>query len=819
MPSALAAQTTTRTSNLPVPRTPLIGRERELAAVRELLARSDVPVVTLTGPGGVGKTRLALQVAWEVAGDPSASSEPALSNAKGQAFADGLVFVPLAALADPALVVPTVAQAVGVRPVEGQPADEALRAYLRDRELLLVLDNIEQVAEAASPIAGLLEAAPGLTVLATSRGPLRVHGEHELAIPPLSLPPAPRRSRPLTAADLADSEAVQLFLQRARAVDPSLTLTDANAATIAEICLQLDGLPLALELAAARGKLLSPQAMLARLTNRLSLLTGGGRDVPPRQQTMRNAIAWSYDLLTPEEQALFRRLSVFAGGFTLEAAEAVCGQSTVDRRQTTADRAPVDRRLSTVDSVIDGLAALADHSLLRRVEGADGEQRIVMMGTIREFAAAELAGSGEEAEVRAAHAAYYLALAEQGTDRSRREDQREWFDLLVGDLDNLRAVLGWYYEQGDAERMLRVLVALAPLWSARGYVAEGRQWVERGLRMPGATTAPDLIEAVRAGSWLAGYQGDSQRATDLAEEALGLARKLGHPAAIVKSLSTLGGAAFRLGDLARAREHWEGALAQADRGDDDDLVAAVLINLAVLAVEQRDDDRAEALVRRAKSTRRYARDPLLACVSAIHLAEISRRRGDMAGAIAYVRQALAIAFDLKHNVGIVGSLSTIADLARQHDPVRAARLLAAGDAVREEAGFTLGALGDRELDEIWGALRSRLSQADLDSARVDGRALPLESAIHEALDLLDDLEQDVSVAPAIANLPAEAASLTPREREILYLVADGRTNQDIADALSISLRTVQTHVANILAKLGLNSRAAVAAYAVRHGLV
>jgi predicted ATPase/DNA-binding XRE family transcriptional regulator len=467
-------------TDLSAPLTPLVGREEYVVAVRSLLQEGGARLVTLTGPGGVGKTRLALEVA----------------GAEGDRFADGTVFVALAPVLDPDLLVPTLAQAVGLREAGGKPVRELLYGYLGDRRLLLVLDNFEHLLGAAPEVADLLAACPSLQILATSRAPLRLRGEQEYPVEPL---PVPDLARVPAVEDVSGVPSVRLLVERAGEASPGFGLTQHNAAAVATICRRLDGLPLALELVAPRLKLLPPTALLARLDEALPLLSGGPRDLPERQRTMRDTVGWSHELLPAGRQALFRRLSVFAGGFELPAAEAVGG-----------------------GSAFEGLSALLENSLVRPDAGpSDGaEPRFTMLETVRAYALERLQESGEGDEIRGRHAAYYLGLAERATPELEGGGQASWLERLEREHDNLRAALGWLLGHDEPDRAARLAAATWLFWVVRGHAGEGQMWLERALAS-GGLTGDDRAKTLGAISLLLLAKGEIGRMSDVVEEAIG----------------------------------------------------------------------------------------------------------------------------------------------------------------------------------------------------------------------------------------------------------------------------------------------------------
>src|SRR5437868_24839 len=483
-----------RPTNIPVQRTRFVGREKEVAAAKELLLRQDVRLVTVTGPGGIGKTRLAVEVARGLI----------------ERFPGGIHFVPLSSLSDPGLIASVIVQTLGIREVGGQSPLEILKKNLQDSlhaPMLLLLDNFEHVIQAAPTVAELLGIAPDLKILVTSRAALHVYGEHEFPVPTLAVPDS--RSMPPVEV-LSQYPAVALFIQRAVAAKPDFELNRENALAVTEICARLDGLPLSIELAAARVKVLSPSSMLTRLASRLQLLTGGARDLPTRQQTLRGAIDWSYDLLSAAERKLFRRLSVFVGGCNLESVEAVC-----------------DTKSDLDLDLLDGMASMVDKSLLQQVEQANGESRFVMLETIREYALEKLEASGEEALTKRAHAAYSLVLAEEEPTEQSGAEGAEWLERFALEHDNFRASLEWLTETGDAEWGLRLGAALFRFWETREYLAEGRVRLGKLLKLAGGA-APTKARArpVFAAGVLAGEQGDYVSADTLIRESLDIARQL-----------------------------------------------------------------------------------------------------------------------------------------------------------------------------------------------------------------------------------------------------------------------------------------------------
>jgi predicted ATPase/DNA-binding CsgD family transcriptional regulator len=864
--------------NLPAQLTPLIGREHIVAEVCTFLKRADVRLATLTGPGGIGKTRLGQQIAAEVS----------------EQFVDGVGFVSLASLTNAALVPSTIARTLGLKlGLDGQRTAmvylQFLKLFLQQKSFLLVLDNFEQVAQAAPDLAELLAACSQLKILVTSRAALHIQGEYEVVVPPLSVPER-EHIELLESAALAQYPAIALFLQRALAIKPGLALTQTNLQTIAAICLSLDGLPLAIELAAARIKLLPPQALRQRLIHPLQILTSNTRDAPARHQTLRDTIGWSYHLLEEAEQQMFRRLAVFVGGATLEAIEAICG-SFPDQ----------------VQPVLDIVASLIDKSLLLQVEREEGEPRIVMLETIREYALECLSTDDEEEMVRQRHAACYLALAEQCEQELRGPRQVMWLRRLEREHDNLRTILDWALGPGASEPLrqlhtetaLRLAGTLRRFWQMHGHLHEGRAYLERALTASeGVVVSPRAkAQALIAAGTLAATQNDFDRVETFCRQSLALFRKLEDQPGIALSLFLLSVVPLMKNDSVGARSLTEEALALFRKMGDQERIAWSLSTLGLLDVREGKYMSAHALyeesllIHRALGDKRGIARTLLQLASLLHIS-----RGEQAAVHTLLEEGLMHFQELGEKVGIANSYTLLGQLALNHnDPATARLWLEKSIKLYKETGHqkdlaeSLALLArvflaqreyaqTRTLYEESLALARTLNHSWLIASCLEGWAImladlhhfawatqlwgaadALREAIRAPMTLVERADHERRLAVARARLGEElfsaawaegramtpeqalaidrqakaarangavfppsltdSAGLTARELEVLYLVASGLTNTQIAQQLVLSEKTVATHLTHIFNKTMSENRAGAVAFAIRHGLV
>jgi predicted ATPase/DNA-binding CsgD family transcriptional regulator len=783
----------------------LIGRDRDIAQARRFLDSGRL--LTLTGPGGVGTTRLALAVAEAVR----------------PLYPDGVFFVDLSSLTDPAMVVATLAQSVGVRQTGGRPLLANLAEQLRHKRALLVLDNFERVMPAASDIAWLLERAASLSVLATSRARLKLRGERDYPVQPLSVTP--------TDATGDNSPAVALFVERAREAQPEFALTPENAPAVASICRRLDGLPLAIELAAARVRLLAPRDLLARLEHPLALLTGGARDLPPRQRTLRATISWSYNLLAPERQTLFRQLAVFAGGWTLEAAEAVAGDALDG-------------------AILDALGDLVDVQLAQERERA-GAIRFSMLETIRDFGLEQLESHGETAAALARHATCVFALGADAGPRLMLPTPHDAVRRVALEIDNIRAALAWGHAH-DLDGALRLAADLQGFWVIAGRAGEANEWLERLLadaRCGAASEAsrawalamlshikglqsdmPEAIaygtEALRLGRALGqqetvfhalnslcstyAWKGDHARAADICAECLSLARATDHVTGVIASLNRLGHVSFARGAYDEALALWQESLAVARDSGSTPFIGWILGDLSDLALARADPVAARAYADEGLAFSRAIGDLWGSAKALKTQGRLAADAGEFDRAEALFGESLEHSRALGYWIDIAACLEALAETAcaRRH-AARAARLLGAAARIREQSDADLLPAARAGVEQATTAARAMLGEDTYAAHWAAGRALPVERVVAHDLGDRDDSPLTLEVTGALVALSA-------REREVLSLIAAGRSNKEIASDLYLSVRTVERHILNLYRKIDVRNRAEATAWAIRH---